>query len=53
MYSRNSRYGGNWYQAAFWLVVGIVIGQFLRFDIVFQPSDRTSATQTQTSQVQK
>ena len=53
MYSRNSRNGGNWYQAAFWLVVGILIGQFLRFDIVLQPSDRTSHSQIQTSQVEK
>ena len=35
MYGRNrySRYGGNWYQSVFWLLVGILIGQFFRFNI--------------------
>lgn len=43
MYGR-SRYGhrgGNWYQSAFWLVVGILIGQFFRFNITFQDSEQT------------
>ena len=48
MYSRNSRYGGNWYQAAFWLIVGILIGQFIRFDIVLQQRESTLPAQTQT-----
>ena len=46
MYGRNrySRYRGNWYQSAFWLVVGILIGQFFRFNITFEDSERTQAT---------
>ena len=43
MYGRNrySRYRGNWYQSAFWLVVGILVGQFFRFNITFEDSERT------------
>jgi len=51
MYGR-SRYsnGNNWYQAAFWLVVGILIGQFLRFDINLAPRESTLPVQFQTAQ---
>jgi len=48
MYNRN-RYGSNWYQAAFWLIVGILIGQVLRFDIDLAPREN-SAAQVQTAQ---
>lgn len=46
MYSRNRYGGGNWYQAAFWLIVGILIGQFIRFDVVLQPSSDAPTAQT-------
>ncbi|PZO11254.1 MAG: hypothetical protein DCF25_19730 [Leptolyngbya foveolarum] len=49
MYNRN-RYGGNWYQAAFWLVIGIFIGQFLRFDINLAPRESVVPAQFQTAQ---
>ena len=38
MYGRN-RNRGNWYMAAFWLITGILIGQFLRFDINLAPRE--------------
>ncbi|MGB3300682.1 MAG: hypothetical protein WBA76_20655 [Phormidesmis sp.] len=50
MYNRN-RYGGNWYQAAFWLVIGILIGQFLRFDINLAPRDSALPAQIKTAQI--
>ena len=37
MYGRSRN--PNWYMAAFWLVTGILIGQFLRFDIDLAPRD--------------
>lgn len=46
MYSRN-RHGGNWYQAAFWLIVGILIGQFLRFDINLAPRENSQLAPSQ------
>ena len=46
MYSRNRYGGGNWYQAAFWLIIGILIGQFIRFDVVLQPRSESSTAQT-------
>lgn len=49
MYNR-SRYGGNWYQAAFWLVVGVLIGQFLRFDIDLAPRESALPAQLQIAQ---
>lgn len=48
MYSRNR---GNWYQAAFWLIVGIFIGQFFRFNINFQPRESALPAQTQSENV--
>lgn len=42
--SRNS----NWYMAAFWLITGILIGQFLRFDIDLAPRDSALPAQTTT-----
>jgi len=49
MYNRN-RYGSNnVYMAIFWLLVGILIGQVLRFDIDLAPREN-SAAQVQTAQ---
>ena len=47
MYRRSSysRYGGNWYQSVFWLLVGILIGQFFRFDIVLDSAQTPTQTQ--------
>ena len=42
---------GNWYQAAFWLIIGIFIGQFLRFDINLSPRDSALPSQVQTAQI--
>ena len=50
MYGR-SRYGNNWYMAAFWLVVGVLIGQFLRFDINLAPRESAAQEQTQYTQL--
>lgn len=50
MYNRN-RYGSNWYQAAFWLVVGILIGQFLRFDIDLKPRESVVLAPIQTAKI--
>ena len=50
MYGRN-RYRGNWYMAAFWLVIGVLIGQVLRFDIDLQPRESTASEQTQYTQL--
>lgn len=49
MYNRN-RYGGNWYQAAFWLIVGICLGQFFRFDVDLQPRESALPVQFQIAQ---
>ena len=45
MYSRSryGRYGGNWYQSVFWLLVGILIGQFFRFDITLDSAQSPTA----------
>ncbi len=50
MYNRN-RYGGNWYQAAFWLIIGLILGQFFRFNIVLQEPESAlpAISQTQNS----
>ena len=48
MYNR-SRHGSNWYMAAFWLTVGILIGQFLRFDIDLAPREGALPAQVQTA----
>ena len=55
MYNRNrySRYGGNWYQSVFWLVIGILIGQFLRFDIRLQDSSAQVQSTIHTAQLQR
>ena len=48
MYRRSSysRYGGNWYQSVFWLLVGILIGQFFRFDIVLDSAQMPTTQPT-------
>lgn len=48
MYSRH-RYRGSWYQSVFWLVVGILIGQFFRFDITLDSDRSQLPVQTQTA----
>ena len=52
MYRRN-RYGQNWYMAAFWLVIGILIGQFLRFDIDLAPRESSLPAQNKIAQIIK
>ena len=43
---RHRTYGrGSWYQAFFWVLVGILIGQFLDFDLSLQPRREQSQTQ--------
>lgn len=51
MYNRN-RSTGNWYQAAFWLVIGVLIGQFLRFDINLKPRESALPAQAQIASAQ-
>ena len=48
MYSRNRHSRINWFQAFFWVLVGIAIGQVIRFDLNLQPRESTLPAQTQT-----
>ena len=52
MYNRNrySRYGGNWYQSVFWLLIGILIGQFFRFNITLGDEQQSQTAPVQITQ---
>ena len=54
MYGRSrSRYGGNWYQSVFWLLIGILIGQFFRFDITLGDEQQSRITPAPIAQILK
>ena len=54
MYGRNrySRYGGGWYQSVFWLSVGILIGQFFRFNITLGEEKQSRIAPVQIAQIE-